>query len=79
MSERYKPDAVIELTGLDALSVYHWGDRLVNHWFCRTCGIHPFSDATTMVGHYRFNLGLRCLDDLDLAALPVVTFDGRSV
>lgn len=76
MSERYTPDHVIELTGLDALSVYHWGDRMVNHWFCRTCGIHPFSDPTAKPGHYRFNLG--CVEGIDVQTLPVEWLDGRS-
>jgi hypothetical protein len=76
MSERYKPDDVVELTGLDALSVYRWGDGLVNHWFCRTCGIHPFGDATTIPGQYRFNLG--CVEGIDVQTLPFEWLDGRS-
>jgi hypothetical protein len=77
MSERYYgPDELI-VEGTDALSVYHFGDRLVNHWFCRTCGIYPFHDVTTKPGHYRLNLG--CVDGLDLLALEIRWVDGRSL
>src|SRR6185369_8542951 len=57
MSTRYiLPEDVEELAGLDALSVYRWGDKMVNHYFCKTCGIHPFHDSPVKPGR-RLNLG----------------------
>jgi hypothetical protein len=70
------PEDFEALEGLEALTLYLWGDRMVNHWFCRTCGIHPFSDATAKPGHYRVNLG--CVDGVDVFALEVNLIDGRS-
>ncbi len=77
MSDSYVPPAdFIELTGLNALTRYRFGDELVNHYFCAVCGIYPFHDAIANPGHYRVNLG--CIDDLDPASLDLRLIDGRS-
>ncbi len=78
MSVRYYArEEFSELEGLGALACYRWGDRMVNHYFCRTCGVYPFHDATTQPGAYRLNLG--CIDALDVLALPVDVIDGRAL
>ena len=77
MSLRYiRPEDFEQLEGLDALNVYWFGDAMVNHYFCKRCGIYPFHDATVNPGHYRVNLG--CLHDLDSLSLPVHVLDGKS-
>jgi hypothetical protein len=77
MSERYySPEYFDELSGVDALVKYQFGDREVNHYFCKTCGISPFHDGTARPGHYRVNLG--CVDGLDIFALSIRLIDGRS-
>jgi hypothetical protein len=77
MSEAYSGPQDIELLeGKEGLAVYLWGDRMVNHYFCRTCGIHPFHDAVQKPGWLRFNLG--CVEGLDPFALEVRLIDGRS-
>jgi hypothetical protein len=65
-----------ELTGRDALALYQWGDHMVNFWFCRTCGIHPFAEITAEPGRYRINLG--CIDEIDTLTLPIDLIDGKS-
>ena len=77
MSPRYIPRADFsELAGLEALTCYRFGDRVVNHYFCRTCGIFPFFDTTLRPGEYRVNLG--CIDGVDPLALDLELVDGRS-
>lgn len=77
MSARYfAPEEFEVLAGLEALAIYRFGDNLVNHYFCRTCGVYPFHDVTLTPGHYRVNLG--CLDGFDPLALPVAVLDGKS-
>jgi hypothetical protein len=72
----YPPEAFEELCGLDALTLYQFGDHDVYHWFCRTCGIYPFHDGPAKPGHYRVNLG--CVEGLDVLSLAVELVDGRS-
>ncbi len=73
----YPPDAFEELTGLSTLRVYLWGDLMVNHFFCGTCGIYPFHDTTLRPGHYRVNLG--CVSGIDPLALDITMLDGRAL
>ncbi|MEJ2378166.1 MAG: hypothetical protein P8Y53_03470 [Pseudolabrys sp.] len=47
---------------------------MAKHTFCRTCGTHPFyvprSDPD------KIDVNARCIDDVDLDALTINTFDG---
>jgi hypothetical protein len=72
---RFTPDQMT-VEGSEALALYQFGDRDVNHWFCRTCGIFPFGDGPAMPGHYRVNLG--CVDGIDPLALEIRLIDGAS-
>jgi hypothetical protein len=79
MSTTYFPPSAFEFESLEtasALSIYQFGERTVNHYFCKTCGIHPFSDVVARPGHYRVNLG--CVEGLDAISLETGRIDGRS-
>jgi Uncharacterized conserved protein len=79
----YVPPSDIELLeGKDALEVYRFGDLTMNHYFCRTCGIYPFSEIIRKPGQprggfLRFNLG--CIEGMDPLALEVQLLDGRAL
>ena len=49
----------------------------MHHLFCSTCGVHSFgrleSDGTETVV-----VNVRCLDGVELGALEVQSFDGKS-
>jgi hypothetical protein len=64
------------LEGQEAMAVYRWGDRLVNNWFCKTCGVYPFHNVTNDPQRYRVNLG--CIDGLNPLDLPVTIVDGKA-
>ena len=85
MSSKYFRPADVEVTGGEHLALYQFGDKDMNHHFCRTCGIAPFSTVASVPadyegpakpGDYRVNLG--CVHDLDALALKVDVVDGRS-
>lgn len=76
MSTQYIPAAdFTPPEEMDGLSDYRWGDRDVNHLFCKTCGIYPYHGGPD-VG-YRVNLG--CVEGLDPLALEIGIIDGRSL
>ena len=87
MSANYlAPEEFDRIDGTDNLSAYQFGDRDVNHLFCKTCGICPFITVASVPsdyagparpGHYRVNLG--CIDNLDLGQLEMEAIDGRSL
>jgi|SRR6188768_3523596 len=75
MSDTYFAADAFTLEPTDMLVKYQFGDRDMNHWFCRTCGVFPFSDVAA-TGLYRVNLG--CVDDIDPLAVEIRLVDGRS-
>ncbi len=78
MSRDYYPPTDFELlSGESDLTVYRFDPNMVNHYFCKHCGIYPFHDAVEDPGlGYRINLG--CVDAIsDPNALPVRVFDGH--
>ncbi len=75
-TEYFGPDRFTRVSGEENLALYRFGDRLVNHYFCRHCGIYPFHEAVECPGHYRVNLG--CVAELDVAMLEVAWIDGRA-
>ena len=62
----------------DAASVYEFNHHRIHHRFCPTCGIHPYADAVDPKGNAMRAINIRCLEDIDLASIPVTHFDGRS-
>jgi hypothetical protein len=66
----------VEITGMDALAPYVWGDMMVRSYFCRTCGIYTFHEVIAEPGKLRINLG--CVDGVEPLELPYRLVDGRS-
>ena len=61
------------------LATYTFKTGRVRHHFCPTCGCAPFGVGTDRTGAASAAINVRCLDGVDLAALKVVPFDGRSL
>ncbi|NVM76595.1 hypothetical protein FHW83_002390 [Duganella sp. SG902] len=61
------------------LSTYLFNKHVIKHHFCATCGIHPFGEGTSPNGDAMAAVNLRCIEDIDLQAIPVHHYDGRSV
>ena len=59
-------------------STYTFNKHAVKHRFCPTCGIHPYGEATDPKGNRMAAVNVRCLEGIDLDAVPVAKFDGRS-
>ena len=62
----------------DAAS-YTFNKHAIQHRFCPVCGIHPYGEGSDRSGSRMAAVNIRCLDGLDLAAIPVSQFDGRSL
>lgn len=63
----------------DDVGRYAFNKHQIEHRFCRTCGMQPFAeDAKSGMGSSAY-VNVRCLDDVDLKALDIIEFDGRSV
>ena len=62
--------------GADALTTYQFNTGTAKHWFCASCGMHPFyvprSDPD------KIDVNARCLEGIDPSRLRVSCFDGQN-
>lgn len=72
-------DALKLTTPEDAMSTYTFNKHVIKHYFCPTCGMHPFGEGADPKGNRMAAVNLRCIDDIDLDAIPVQHYDGRAV
>ena len=86
LNHRVPEDALRLLTPLSALSVYRWHTGTAKDYFCPTCGILPFRRTRQFSSREQKELGVkpfqgwavnvRCLQDVDLASIPIVQISG---
>jgi hypothetical protein len=76
MSSGYFPASDFHPHGnADDMWAYTWNDHVVDHLFCKTCGIYPYHGDGDI--GYRVNLG--CVEELDVFALDIGLIDGKSM
>ena len=70
------PERFELISGKDDLTTYTFNTRAAKHTFCKLCGVHPFyvprSDPD------KIDVNVRCLDDIDLAAISPIRFEGKN-
>jgi len=73
------------LTTLDKLSLYQWGSKTAEDYFCPRCGVLPFRKPSQLtraeieMGKLPFDgwaINVRCLSGINLEALPVKKING---
>jgi hypothetical protein len=67
------------LTPQDGVGRYSFNKHVIEHHFCRTCGIHPYAEDAGSAGERSAYINIRCLDGVDLGSISVQEFDGRSL
>ena len=71
------PRAAFRLVaGEDDLATYRFNTGVAQHHFCRHCGVASFYVPRSNPDSIDVNA--RCLDGVDVAALPRRSFDGRN-
>ena len=76
---RFVPAASFKLlSGEETLTDYRFNTQVINHQFCRVCGIKAFASGKGKDGAETRAINVRCLDDVDLAQLPTRQVDGKS-
>ena len=64
------------LTGESDLTLYQFNTKTAKHYFCKHCGIHPFTRPRLDPSRWAFNV--RCIKGVDVSSLKVRTFDGQN-
>jgi hypothetical protein len=73
-----KPAAFTLTAGEESLSFYEWGGKTGRRFFCRHCGIQCFGRGYLVeVGGDYVSVNLNAIDDIDVAQLSIVHWDGR--
>jgi hypothetical protein len=73
------PEQFALRAGGDDVKDYQFGKKTTHHFFCPQCGVGAFSRGKAPSGKEMVAVNVRCLDDLDIAALKPAPFDGRSL
>jgi len=72
------PEAALRVTAGDAqLSCYQWNTQRAKHYFCSRCGIYVFHRKRAAPDH--FGVNVFCLEDFDVATVPVRATDGAGM
>jgi len=67
------------LSGGEVLTDYQFGKKRIHHLFCNRCGIRSFGRGIGPDGTEIVAVNVRCLDDVDIGAIALQPFDGRSL
>jgi hypothetical protein len=67
------------LTPADNAGSYTFNKHVIKHRFCKNCGIHPYAEGVAPDGKAVAAVNIRCLEGIDLAAIPVQHYDGRAL
>ena len=67
------------LAGDDQVTDYQFKSKRIHHLFCKTCGVRSFGRGQGSGGKPVAFVNVRCLDGVDLDALEIKKFDGRSL
>ena len=63
-------------SGESELVLYQFNTKTAKHYSCKHCGVHPFSRPR--LDPTRWAVNVRCIDGVDLSALPLKHFDGAN-
>jgi hypothetical protein len=67
------------LCGETAMTDYQFNRKSIHHLFCSTCGVESFARGTAPDGKAMVAVNVRCLDGIDVDALDLTPFDGKSL
>jgi len=66
------------LKGEDAQGNYKFNKQVLDHYFCKTCGIRAFSKGAGQGGAEMRAINVRCLEGVDVDALEIKKVDGKN-
>ncbi|MGH8371637.1 MAG: GFA family protein [Gammaproteobacteria bacterium] len=76
----FLPRSSLQLKTSDTdMKHYTFNKHRIKHYFCPTCGSAPFGMGADGKGNEMAAINVRCLEDVDITALKINKFDGRSL
>jgi hypothetical protein len=75
----FVPRSELELESSESeLTSYKFNHHVIDHVFCKTCGIKAFAWGTSPDGSATAAVNVRCLDGVDLSTLKTNAYDGKN-
>lgn len=68
-----------QTAGEDSQTSYRFNTQVINHLFCRTCGVASFGRGTGPDGQEMVAINARCLEGVDPWSLKAERFDGAKL
>ncbi len=65
------------LQGEDQLSTYQFNKHVINHPFCKNCGVESFAFGTGPDGSNMHAVNIRCLDDNVWEKVDAMKYNGK--
>ena len=65
------------ITPKDNYTTYTFNTHTINHRICPSCGCAPFEESVDKEGLATVAINARCIDNLDLASLNIIQYDGK--
>lgn len=66
------------LSGEDNMTEYRFNKNVIQHLFCKTCGVESFSRGKDEKGNDGIAINVRCLTGVEIDKLTLIPFDGKS-
>ena len=67
------------LSGEQDLTRYQFNKKVIDHLFCKHCGVQSFAIGAAPDGKKVVAVNVRCLDNIDLSKLTVQEYNGKDV
>lgn len=67
------------LSGEDNLTTYHFNEHVIDHLFCKTCGLESFGRGQDENGNKMISINVLCLDEVDTEAIKPSKYNGKGV
>ena len=65
------------LSGENNLAEYRFNKKVIQHLFCKACGVQSFGKGKGPDGSPTVMINVRCLDNVDYNKLPTKEFNGK--
>jgi hypothetical protein len=66
------------LSGAGDLTTYTFNKHVIQHQFCKHCGIQSFALGQDPRGNKMAAINLRCLEDFEFDRIPVTQVNGKA-
>ena len=67
------------LTPAENMASYTFNKHVIKHRFCPVCGIHAFEESLAADGTPMAAINIRCMEGMNLDAVPIQHVDGRAL